>query len=103
MFFSSVFVCVVSNDWLQFCHDQVHSAAYECLSVEEREAFHLQLARVMLNLYTPEELSKNLFDLVSHLSRASSKMAAAELRRVVELFKRAAGAFHGPFIHIFIT
>lgn len=52
----------------QFCHDNVHTAAYALLGPEDKKSLHLQLGRAMLRLLSPTTLDGSLFDVLAQLN-----------------------------------
>jgi predicted ATPase len=52
-----------------WAHDQVHQAAYELISIEKRELFHLLLGSRLLMKSSSSESSKMLFFVVDNMNR----------------------------------
>lgn len=91
---------VASDGCFAFTHDRVQEAAYARLPSAERAALHLQIARGLRSLITPDELDEKVFELVHHYDRGAAAIDSREERgSVAELYliagKRAktAGAY----------
>ncbi|MBW4444862.1 MAG: AAA family ATPase [Plectolyngbya sp. WJT66-NPBG17] len=52
----------------KFSHDRVQQAAYTLIDESQKQAFHLQTGRNLLEKTSPECLSKRLFEIVDHLN-----------------------------------
>lgn len=75
---------LIQNRYI-FVHDQVQAAAYDLLSGEEQVETHLNTAYFLLERLSPEERSRQLFEIVNHLNYNPEYEVAAERRRVARL------------------
>lgn len=74
----------------RFVHDRVQQAAYSMVPEEERKAVHLLVGRRLLRDSPADALDENIFEIVSHLNRASSLILDPnEQTQVAELNLRA--------------
>ena len=74
-----------------FMHDRIQEAVYALLSQDERSSLHLKIGQTILDKVSPEQLSKNIFEMVSHLNKASLVRMETEKRvRFAELNLEAA-------------
>ena len=70
----------------RFLHDRVQQAAYVLVSVDERPALHLSIARQLLSHLPPAELHDRVFDVVGHIAIGHALvLEPAERRRFAEL------------------
>ncbi len=51
-----------------FSHDRVQQAAYDLIEIEERQAVHLKIGRLLLDKTQPEQLADEIFKIVDHLN-----------------------------------
>ncbi|MEA5536950.1 AAA family ATPase [Crocosphaera sp. XPORK-15E] len=58
----------------RFLHDRVQQAAYSLISEEEKEYFHLQIGRILLESYQDDELQNKIFDIVNQLNEGAILM-----------------------------
>ncbi|KAI8822980.1 uncharacterized protein EV422DRAFT_386969 [Fimicolochytrium jonesii] len=64
----------------RFCHSRLHQACYNLMDAEERDATHLNIARVLRRTMTEEEVLENVFPVVSHYNRIWEKLTDPEER-----------------------
>ncbi len=73
-----------SEKHYQFQHDRVQQAAYDSLVVEQRESFHLRIAREWIRRSedSPDLLDENIFAVIHHLDASANlvRQAAPEIR-----------------------
>jgi len=73
-----------------FAHDRVQEAAYALIPAGERAAAHLRIGRLLASRSTPEQLDEAVFDIVSHLNRATALLTSrSEREQVIQLNFRA--------------
>lgn len=77
----------------QFAHDRVQQAAYGLIADPDRQAVHLQIARLMTRLMAQEvaEADARLFQLVSHYRQAIALLHRPQERRTVAQYALSAG------------
>ena len=71
----------------QFLHDRVQQAAYALIDDKQKQAFHLQIGRLMLSQAKEEEI----FDLVGQLNMGSELMTQASERQKLAQLNLSAG------------
>ena len=75
----------------RFSHDQIQYAAYSLIAPDELIALHLQVARVLFEKASPEELDGMLFTVLDQYGRGSSLLVdRSEKTRVAQLYLSAA-------------
>ncbi|MCZ8037970.1 MAG: AAA family ATPase [Microcystis sp. LE17-20A] len=57
--------------YYRFLHDRVQQAAYSLISEEEKECFHQQIGRILLESYQDDELQNKIFDIVNQLNEGA--------------------------------
>ncbi|SEU24464.1 trifunctional serine/threonine-protein kinase/ATP-binding protein/sensor histidine kinase [Stigmatella erecta] len=91
----------------RFLHDRIQQAAHALMSEEERKSAHLRIGRLLLSSLTPEEVTEQLFDVVSQLNAGAELLDGPEERhRAARLNaeagrKAAAAVAPGPAITYF--
>jgi PAS domain S-box-containing protein len=75
----------------KFLHDRVQQAAYSLIPAADRQQVHLQVGRLLLNNFDPEELEENIFDVISHLNAGDAFITDSDERyHVAQLNLQAA-------------
>jgi len=75
----------------KFLHDRVQQAAYSLIPEADRQQVHLQVGRLLLNNFDPEELEENIFDVVNHLNAGEALITDRDQRyHVAQLNLQAA-------------
>jgi predicted ATPase/signal transduction histidine kinase len=70
----------------KFLHDRVQEAAYALIPKQQRAELHLRIGRLLLAKMTPDEIARNVFDLVNQLNSGLSLISDLDERhRVAEL------------------
>ncbi len=54
----------------KFLHNRIQQAFYELLSEEEKNRYHLQIGRYILDQSSEEEIKENIFNIVNNLNKA---------------------------------
>ena len=81
----------LTNAVYRFSHDQIQYAAYSLIAPDEQMALHLQVARVLFEKASPEELDGMLFTVLDQYGRGSSLLVdRSEKTRVAQLYLSAA-------------
>ena len=76
---------------IQFLHDQVQQAAYSLIPAEELPKFRLEIGRLLLARFSPEQLSERALQVADHLNAGQPLIQDPEEQvRVVEVNMRAA-------------
>ncbi|OJT25735.1 histidine kinase [Archangium sp. Cb G35] len=75
----------------RFLHDRIQQAAQELIPVQERNAVHLRIGRLLLERLTPEALREKLFDVVGHLNAGLELLTTPEERLRVARLNAEAG------------
>ena len=74
------------DSFYAFVHGRIQEAAYALIPEHEREAVHLRIGRLFLSRMTPEEIEKNVFEIVNQLDRGIRLIdSLAERARVAEM------------------
>lgn len=68
-----------------FTHDQVQSAAFELVPVEERDMFRGTVGKKLMNLLDPESLEDNLFEVVSLANYEAAYISAEKRNELARL------------------
>ncbi|MCU6710517.1 AAA family ATPase [Paenibacillus sp. J5C_2022] len=86
----SVGLIVREQDDFVFLHDHVQRTAYDLIFPAERERIHLEIGRLLSQLYQSSAEDDLLFDVVHHLNRGSRHMTeSAEKEWTAELNLKA--------------
>lgn len=85
----------------RFSHDQIQYAAYSLIALDEQMALHLQIARVLFEKASPEELDGMLFVVLDQFGRGSPLLVdRSEKTRVAQLYSMAAKRSFSTFAHL---
>ncbi len=68
------------EDAYRFLHDRVQEAAYALLPVDERQAEHLRIGRLLAARMAPEALEQHVFEIVRQLNRGSALITSVAER-----------------------
>jgi PAS domain S-box-containing protein len=66
-----------------FSHDRVREAAYALISEDERAAYHLHIARVLLARTPSQELEERVFEIANQFNRATVLIGTIEEREQI--------------------
>ncbi|MBD1855576.1 MULTISPECIES: AAA family ATPase [Leptolyngbya] len=79
------------NPTYRFLHDRVQQAAYSLIPTEQRETYHLQIGRSLLQNLSIEQQADHLFNLVSQLNAGKALITdEAEREELAQLNLKAA-------------
>lgn len=67
----------------RFLHDRVQQSAYGLIAAKDREAMHLETARLLYAKSTPEKLNDTLFDIASHFSLSQNLVVEEQEKRSI--------------------
>ena len=73
------------NENCYFVHDQIQSAAFDLISPDQRDNFQGKIGSILLKNLSPEELERNLFEVVGLLNCSSSQITEEESALLAEL------------------
>ncbi|WNG43888.1 AAA family ATPase [Archangium minus] len=76
----------------RFLHDRIHQAAHALIPEDQRKAVHLRVGRLLLASLSPEEVRKNLFEVVGQLNTGAELITEPEERLRVARLNAEAGA-----------
>lgn len=79
------------NTYFSFLHDRVQQTAYSLIAVEEKQAIHLNIGRMMLETSGPEHLDEKIYQIVHHFNAGQESIAEAEERRKLAELNLQAG------------
>ncbi|QRK09646.1 AAA family ATPase [Archangium violaceum] len=81
----------VGPEQYRFLHDRIQQAAHAFIPEEERKSLHLRIGRLLLESLSPEEVQKNLFDVVSQFNAGAELIDSPEERLRVARLNAEAG------------
>ncbi|MCI5221899.1 MAG: serine/threonine-protein kinase PknK [Candidatus Electrothrix sp. AR4] len=58
------------NAKFKFSHDKIRQAAYALIPVDKKQAFHLQIGRLLLKHTPPDQKKDKIFDIIWHFNQA---------------------------------
>ncbi|WNG21220.1 AAA family ATPase [Cystobacter fuscus] len=76
----------------RFLHDRIHQAAHSLIPEAQRKAVHLRVGRLLLASLSPEEVRKNLFEVVGQLNTGAELLTDPEECHRVARLNAEAGA-----------
>jgi predicted ATPase/signal transduction histidine kinase len=85
-------LAIAGPEQYRFLHDRIHQAAHTLTPEDERKAVHLCIGRLLLASLSPEEVQKNLFDVVSQLNAGVELITEPTERHRVARLNAEAGA-----------
>lgn len=74
-----------------FVHDRIQQASYLLIDDDHKEEIHLQTGRLILENLNPDEIDKEIFNIVSHLNYAKTLINDKREKRRVVKFNLSAG------------
>lgn len=93
----------------RFLHDRVQQAAYSLIPQQEKQAFHLEIGRLLLSKTPETQLEESLFTIVSQLNLARKEIVEPKERKRLAQLNLSAGrkakfsTAYGPAIDYFLA
>ncbi|MEG4989832.1 PAS domain S-box protein [Microcoleus sp. BR0-C5] len=75
----------------KFLHDRVQQAAYALIDESQKQVFHLQIGRNLLEKTLPEQRSERLFEIIDHLNQGLGLVTARSERTEIARLNLMAG------------
>lgn len=79
------------NIQYRFLHDRVQQAAYAMVEEKEKESLHLHIGRILLESYSEDKISENIFDIVNQLNSGARLINTEEEKIKVAKLNLVAG------------
>jgi predicted ATPase len=75
-----------------FVHDRMWEAAYQLITLGERAAVHLKIARILASRIAPAEIEERIFEIVNQFNRGADLIHSPEEREQIAKLNLTAGA-----------